>query len=267
MIARKLGLSVLLLAGAAHAQDYVEGFSIPGRFDAFTTDEIGNLYALSGDELVLYDAKGRTWLRNSVKTLGRITSIDAFYSLKPMVHAREQGQLAVLDNTLAVQGSVISLPSNGYPQAVLACMSVQNAFWLYDERDMQLIRMDAQLRLLTSTGRLDQLLDFAPEPISMQEHDSRLYVNDPKRGLLVFDLFGSYMRTIPITGARSFEVRSAGITYLDAEGAARYDPRSFRTERIPLGPLVLQARELRVERGVFYLLLDDRIAAFVPVDR
>ncbi len=262
MIARPLTIALLITGLAASGQELAERFSIPGRFDAFTTDEIGNVYALQGDELVLYDARGRSWLRNSVKTLGRITGIDAFYSLKPMVHAREQGQLAVLDNTLAVQGSVIILPANGYPQAVLACMSVQNGFWLYDQRDMALIRLDAQLRPLANTGRLDQLLGFAPEPLAMQEHDSRLYVNDPKRGILVLDLFGTYMRTIPIIGARSFEVRGGGIYWLDAQGASRYDLRSFATERIALGPAAAQARELRAERGVYYLLLDDRIAAF-----
>lgn len=265
MTARFLTAAALLFTTMLAAQDYAERFSIAGRFDAFTTDEIGNVYALTGDELVLYDAKGRSWLRNSVKTLGRITGIDAFYSLKPMVHAREQGQLAVLDNTLAVQGSVINLPRNGFPQAVLACMSVQNGFWLYDQRDMALIRLDAQLRPLANTGRLDQLLGFAPEPVAMHEHDSRLYVNDPGRGILVFDLFGTYMRTIPITGARSFEVRDGSIAYLDADGVARYDLRSFAEERIGLGALAAQARELRVERGLCYLLLDDRIAVLAPV--
>jgi hypothetical protein len=260
MKARLLATALIACPAALPAQDFAERFSIPGRFDAFTTDELGNVYALSADELVLYDAKGRSWLRNSLKTFGRITAIDAFYSLKPMVHAAEQGQVAVLDNTLSVQGSVINLPANGFPQVVLACMSVQNGFWFYDQRDMALLRLDAQLRPLANTGRLDQLLGFAPEPVAMQELDSRLYVNDPRRGIHVFDLFGTYMRTIPIKGARSFEVRGGGITYLDAQGAARYDLRSFAVEPIPLGPLALQARELRVERGSYFLLLHDRIA-------
>ncbi|MBK7944459.1 MAG: hypothetical protein IPJ85_03730 [Flavobacteriales bacterium] len=147
-------------------------------------------------------------------------------------------------------------------------MSVQNGFWLYDQRDMALIRLDAQLRQLTNTGRLDQLLGFAPEPIAMEEHDGRLYVNDPKRGILQFDLFGTYMRTIPITGAISFEVRGGAISYLNTFGVGRYELRSFRVERIDsLGPWAAQAKELRVEGGVYYLLLDDRIAAFVQAER
>jgi len=234
--------------------------AIEGRFDAFTTDELGNVYALRGDELELYDPSGKSWLRNSVKTFGRITAIDAFYSLKPMVFSPEQGQLAVLDNTLSVQGHVINLPRQGWPQVVLACMSVQNGFWLFDQRELALLRVDAQLRPLANTGRLDQLLGHTVEPVGMHEHESRLYVNDPSIGFLVFDLFGTYARTIPIKGVSSFEVRGDQL-YFFAEGRFQvYDMRSFAITDVPL-PTDLQGtvRDARVERGRMYLRTDDRI--------
>ncbi|HMC97313.1 MAG TPA: hypothetical protein VKG92_06670, partial [Flavobacteriales bacterium] len=37
-------------------------YTIPGHFDTFTTDELGNVYALHGDVLELYNAQGRSWL-------------------------------------------------------------------------------------------------------------------------------------------------------------------------------------------------------------
>lgn len=232
---------------------------IEGKFDAFTTDEMGNVYALHGDVLELFNAKGQSWLQNSVKTFGKITAIDAFYSLKPMVFSQDQGQLAVLDNTLSVQGSVINLPRDGYPQVVLACMSVQNSFWLFDNRELSLVRVDAQLRSMANTGRLDQLLGITPVPTAMQEYDSRLYVNDPLLGILVFDLFGTYFRTIPILDAQSFEVR-AGALYYFSEGKMHvYDMKSFDIIEFPLPiepSLVLDAR---VERGKLYMRTADRI--------
>ncbi len=177
------------------------GYSIEGRFDAFTTDEMGNVYALQGDELRLFDARGRSWLRNSVKTFGRIGVIDAFYSLKPMVFARSKGSWPCLDNTLSLQGSVINLPRDGFVQVVLACMSVQNSFWFFDQRELALVRVDGQLRELAHTGRLDQVLGFSVEPAGMMEYDSKLYLNDPVHGILVFDLFGTYVKTIPMKEA------------------------------------------------------------------
>lgn len=242
------------------AQDSLRTWTIEGTFDAFTTDELGNVYALRGDELELYDPQGRSWLRNSLKTFGRITAMDAFYSLKPMVFSAEQGQIAVLDNTLSVQGSVINLPRQGYPQVVMACMSVQNGFWFFDQRELALMRMDAQLRPLANTGRLDQLLGHPVSPAGMQEHESRLYVNDPAVGILVLDLFGTYAKTIPIRHADSFEVRG-NMLYFFAEGRLQvYDMRSFAIADHPL-PLVPPGEVLnaRVERGRLYLRLADRL--------
>lgn len=260
MMRTPLFLAMIILVPVVRAQEKADTLSIPGQFDTFTTDELGHVYTVHGDVLEIFDAQGRSWLRNSVKTFGTITSIDAFYSLKPMVFSREQGQLAVLDNTLSVQGSVMSLSRGGYPQAVLACMSVQNNFWFYDEREMALMRVDGQLRELANTGRLDQLLGFTPKPVALQEHDSRLYLNDPEQGILVFDLFGTYMRTIGIKGVRSFEVRGEQLFFLDAEGAHVYDMKAFITDPIPTAlPDGITLRDMRVERGRVYMLLDDRI--------
>ena len=194
MLMRPLILLLCFLAlSAAHAQ---QRRVITGGADLFTTDEMGNIYVLRGDVLELYDLNGAHRMRNSVKTFGRITTLDAFYSLKPMLFSTEQGQLAILDNTLSLQGSVLNLPRSGYAQVVLTCVGVQNAFWFFDQRELALIRVDAQLRELANTGRLDQLLGITPSPASMQEFDSRLYVNDPAEGILVFDLFGTYLKTI-----------------------------------------------------------------------
>ncbi len=231
---------------------------IEGAFDRFTTDEMGNVYALKGDELMLFDKEGAQFMRNSVKTFGRITQIDAFYSLKPMVFSAEQGMLAVLDNTLSVQGSVIEIRRN-FPQVVLAAMSVQNHFWLFDERELSIIRVDRQLRPISDTGRLDQLLGFTPTPVSMQEYDSWLYVNDPRNGLLVFDLFGTYGRTIPITGAKSFEVRGNEIFFFKDDGLHVYDMRSFTINEVPLPGAIGGVNDARVENGRIYMHLPDRI--------
>lgn len=233
---------------------------VAGPVDAFTTDDVGNLYVLRGDELELYNAAGGSWLRNSLKTFGRISQIDAFYSLKPLIFSKEQGQLAMLDNTLAVQGSVLNLPRNGFPQVVLACASVQNGFWFFDQQELGVYRVDAQLRKLADTGRLDQLLGITPAPTGMQEFDNRLYLNDPATGILVFDLFGTYMRTIPLKAVDHCEVRAGVIHYVQDGAAWMYDMLSFAIDPIPLpGPLRAQLLDLRMERGRAYVLTPDGI--------
>lgn len=247
------------------AQALVHEATLPGRSDTFTTDEMGNVYVLRGDELELFDRRGSSWLRNSVKTFGRIHHIDAFYSLKPMVFSPEQGQLAMLDNTLSVQGSVINLPRQGYPQVVLACASVQNSFWFFDERNMELQRVDAQLRPLAATGRLDQLLGITLKPAQMQEADNMLYVNDPIQGILVFDIFGAYYRTIPILGASRIEVREGAVFFFRNGVLSRYDKRSFDIVDMPM-PEGIVALDARVERGRIYVRTEEDIRIYMVAE-
>lgn len=270
MIRSALFIAAIPVAVLATAQPDPTGTVIKGAFDLVTTDELGNVYVLKGDELALYDAKGGRLNRNSLKSFGPISHIDVFSSLKPMIFSRQQGMLAVLDNTLAIQGDPIDLPRNGFPQVTLACMSVQNAFWFYDERLMRLARVDRQLRPLADTGRLDQLLGFSPRPVHMQELDGWLYVLDPENGVLVFDLFGGYARTLPVVGAPRFEARDGHLIYLKDGVLHSYD---LRTGEVTL-PVTWIGRsgtprpiDARVERGLLYVHYPGSIVIDTPTPK
>ncbi len=258
----------LLLSLLATSTAFAQGDApvvIKGAFDRFTTDELGNVYALRGDELKLFSPEGKQLARNSVKTFGEITCIDAFSSLRPMVFSRSMGQLAVLDNTLSVQADVIDLPRNGFPQVTLACSSVQNAFWFFDERALQLTRVDAQLRTLATTGRLDQLLGITPHPVQMQELDGWLYVCDPEQGVLVFDVFGAYAKTLPIVGTKSVEVRGGSVFYVKDGALQRYDMKSFEITPIvwPVSLKDLKVIDARIDRGDLFCLTEEGIVVEV----
>jgi hypothetical protein len=258
MIRPALIALLLAVTTGAQAQRLDSILSVPGRFDLITTDELGNIYTLRGDEVQLFTADGKSGLRNSLKTFGRITHIDVFQSMKPLVFSAEQGQLAMLDNTLAVQGSVINLSREGYPQVDLASGSVQNCFWFFDPRELQVVRVNSKLTTLNTSGRLDQLLGFTPHPTQMQELDNWLYVNDPGHGILVFDLFATYYKTVPVIGADRFEVRGNDLWYMQNDTLHRYDRLTFATDHFPM-PGTGTVRDARIERGHLYLLREDRI--------
>jgi hypothetical protein len=253
-------LALLAWPALGAIQSTPQPLLIPGTFQLFTTDEIGNSYAISGDEVILFNAQGKEMARNSIKTLGRIHAIDAFYSLKPLLFSREQGLVAMLDNTLSLQ-TTLDLSRGGYPQVTLACASVQNAYWLFDDREMALVRVDAQLRKLADTGRLDQLLGMAVRPAAMLEFENWLYVNVPGEGILVFDLFGTYARTIPLKDVAGFEVRGNMLHALTPTAHLMYDMRSFAVDTLPL-PNERPVLGLRVERGRAYLLDAQGITVF-----
>ncbi len=252
---------LLLSCTSVFAQADTTHWTVPGFFDLFTTDELGQLYTLHGNDLDLYDPHGKHLAHNSFNTFGPISRIDAFSSLKPMIYSRAQGQLAVLDNTLSMQGNATNLNALGLPQTILSCTGVQGCFWFFDERDLQLMRLDGQLKTLANTGRLDQLLGFTPAPTYMTEHDSKLYMVDPERGVLVFDLFGTFMRTLPIIGAETIQVRDGVIWFVSDGTMNRYDMRLLSTDEVlwPTSTDSLATRDARIEHGRLYRLMPDRI--------
>ncbi|MBK6542754.1 MAG: hypothetical protein IPG10_16040 [Flavobacteriales bacterium] len=178
-----------------------------------------------------------------------------------MLFSAQQGQLASLDNTLSLQGSVINLPRAGFPQVVLVCASVQNAYWFFDQRDMELIRVDAQLRPLAKTGRMDQLLGLSPEPVQMQELANWLYVNSPNTGSWCSTFSAPTTRpsafSAPSASRCARKVSSTCATAGSNGTTCSASPRS----PLPMPPLSeLDAlRDARVEQGHLYLLLQDRI--------
>ncbi len=264
---RLLAFLLLAQALALCAQEPSQHVVIKGAYDLCTTDELGHVYALKGDELRLYNAAGKMLVHNSLKNFGTITTIDAFSSLKPMIFSAPQGMLALLDNTLAIQGAPIDLNRAGFPQVTLACMSVQNALWFFDERLMQLTRVDAQLRPLATTGRLDQLLGFMARPASMQEFDSWLYVCDPEEGVLVFDLFGGYAKTIPIIGVHTIQVRDGFILYVKDGVLHSYNMMKQEIE-LPITWLIgnkdAQPIDARIDAGRLFVQYAERIESGAP---
>ena len=63
------------------------------KFDFFTTDNIGNIYAVKEDELMKYLPSGRFFARYSNLKLGSITAVDATNPLKIVLYYRDFQQI------------------------------------------------------------------------------------------------------------------------------------------------------------------------------
>lgn len=220
-------ICILLLSQSLLAQEFEQIAFIEGDVHLFVTNELEQLIIAQRDVIELYDADGKFLFRNSGKRFGQISSIDATYSLKPIVFFKEQMEMMLLDNTLSRQGDVIPLDLRGFPQASLLCSSVQNHYWIYDQLNLELVRINDQFSKVNSTGRLDQLLNISPNPNFIIEYNNWLYVNDPVHGVLVFDIYGTYYKTIPLLGLERLQVRGEHIYFFTEGQFQSYNMKSF----------------------------------------
>ena len=206
-------LSAIVVLCAFAASDRKPDYSLQVSVDAIVSDHLSNVYVIDNDKFTKYDMKLKLQKEFSNKNFGNITSADVTNPLRPLLYYQEFGRVVFLDNTLSQNGEPLALEKLGYPLATLVASSYDNGLWIYDQPTYELLRFNNSLEVSNRTGNLAQVLGMELQPNFILEKDNRLFVNNPKVGILVFDVFGTYIKTIPILNLRSFQVADDQITY------------------------------------------------------
>jgi hypothetical protein len=268
MLVRKSLLFFLLLIAGCHchkisAQQYgwTSLWSIPVEGLNFTTDNLGNAYVISGDMIKKYKEDGSFYRVYSNKRLGNISSVDVMNPLKIVLFYKDFSRIVFLDNTVTENGNALLLEDRDLELASLACASFDNGIWVYDPVRFLLVRFNQQLQETVRITNLNQILGYAPEPDFMNEYESILYINDPSRGILRFDIFGTYLSTIPIKKLTKFQVSDKQLFYSNQQGSLiAYGLKTLRSDTLKL-PLEKHG-ELRWWRDRMFLIANDSLKAY-----
>lgn len=233
-------------------------FEIEAKADRIAFDNLLNLYHIKGTEMVKYDKNGQYQFRYSDKQLGTIGPVDVTFPLRPLLVYPGINYIAILDNTLSNNRGNVNLLNQGIDLGTLACNSIQNHFWFYDAMNFKLIRTNENFRSVQETGNLAQILRIAQlDPNFMLEFANRLYVNNPSTGILVFDIFGTYIKTIPVQGLEEFQVNESELIYFQDGSLIRYHLKTYQSQVVPLPEGVLQAK---LQKNRVAIRLADKIA-------
>ena len=180
--------------------------SIAVHNDFFTTDYLGNIYVVNHDQIIKYSPKGEILKRYSNKRLGRIFSIDASNPLRVLVYYKEFSVVVLLDSQLSENGDSISLDQHDLEQCDLVCSSFNNGMWLFNRQNMELIRLNEGLEKVVTTGNLNRLLNFDLHPTRITEQNGFVYLNDPNTGIIIFDIYGTFFKTIPLKNINDLQI-------------------------------------------------------------
>jgi hypothetical protein len=219
------------------------------------SDELGNYYVSDGQEILKYNFKDSLFMRYSALNLGTISSIDVTNPLKILVFYKEISRIAFMDNTLSNYSETLDLQDLGLDQATLACTSYDNGIWIYDRMNFQLIRFNKKFEKQYRTQNLNIIVKSDFMPNFMLEKENFLYVNDPQSGIAVFDAFGGYLKTIPITGLTSFQVTQNKINYIKNGQYCSFDMKKLIETKIELNDSNVKAA--RVEGDKIIILTDN----------
>ncbi len=233
--------------------------SISGKFDFFTTDRQGNIYAVQKNHVIKYNSKGELLFKYSTNKYGKIHTIDAFDPYKILVYYPDFNRIIVLDNMLAETTTVLDLSAFDLFQVSNICRSHNNGIWVYDDIQNRLIRFDENLKIQQKTENLNQLLGLEINPKGMVEYNNKLYVNNPSEGILVFDVFGTYIKNIPIKNAESFQVFDEEILYVSEKKLMGYNFKSLEKQNYSFDKEYSNFITLRSEKTGIYFLTPEKI--------
>ena len=190
-------------------------------------DDFGNVYLINDNEIVKYNPLGILQKKFSTKRYGKIDFVDAMNPLKILVYYKDFQQIMFLDDQLTETSSMISIETLGYEQTSVVCSSSNNSFWLFDKQNNELLRFNSDLKSLVKTGNLKRILDIDIKPNFMQEHNNYIYLNCPNEGILVFDIYGTFYKTIPLKNLKEFNIVNGDVFYFENNTLKQYQSQTF----------------------------------------
>jgi hypothetical protein len=177
--------------------------------------------------------------------------------MKVLLFYPDMARLVILGTQFAPQ-STVELRNIGITQPTVACNSMNGGYWVYDLQDFQLKKIDLSLQPVFFSGNLMQLTGRRVTPNFVAEYDNRVYLNDPDSGILVFDQFGTYVKTIPVTGLKGYQIIGNELLCIQNNRLTAVNLKLLDEREIAL-PEHGELRSVQVSETRYYLLTNDSL--------
>ncbi|MFC2112138.1 hypothetical protein ACFLTA_02635 [Bacteroidota bacterium] len=225
---------IALLVKVLFLSDYhfVQSVDAPGNMHY--SDPMGNIYIVKDNTLKKYSSKHVEAGHYSNAFLGNIYSVDVSDPLRILLFYKDHNQVVWVDNFLSEIRSPVWLDALGIDQTELVCSSNQGGFWVFNSLNNQLQYYDVNLQLVNESPSLNILTGPDISPTFMLEKSRSLYLNVPGTGILVFDRFGNYSRTLPVETPSVFQITDSHVYYMSENNLFSYNLHTAEIARLEL---------------------------------
>ncbi len=229
--------------------------SIPVSSRLFTTDPVGNIYIVKGNNtLIKYNSNGdSTGFFNEIQK-GKITQIDATNPLRLLLYFADYGNILMLDNLLSLK-STLKLSALGMVNVPCIANSADGNIWLYDPAG-NLVKVNNKPEI-SFTVSLRNVLDHAIDPVYMVEQDRALYIVDSAQGVKKFDQFGLFKTTFPFL-THEIQYFNSYLVYYVSPYLVSYNTLSMQENKMLL-PDPDNVIKVRVERDHVFILRNESL--------
>ena len=224
----------------------------------FTTDHLGNSYLVNENGLYKYDKDGNLTSSFTAKEFGPIQFIDATDPLKVLVYNKDFALVNTLDSKLSIQ-TEFNLRDLQIQQPILICTSRYDGYWVFDKQTNQLKKYDSSLQLMFESSDISQLLNIEINPVFLIESEKWLWLNNPSSGILVFDSYGTYHKTVEKSDTLSvtdFHADDDKIIFSERNSLYEINPSRLVSKEITY-PQFNDVIKMRIEQNRLYIQKKD----------
>lgn len=254
-------LALLGFATSLYAQDYtfkpLKTISKTTRW--MEVDKMKHLYLIENDHTLLkYSADGDLLYQFNENSLGQISYIDISNPFRILAYYDDYATVIILDRTLSeIQRHDLS--DLDIPQVQALSTASDNNIWVFDNNTYTLKKVDSKNQVIVESTDLNLLLSEDLNPNRLLEAETRVYLNSPNLGILVFDVFANYIKTINIPQLDYFQFYEGQIFYVEDKVLKTYHLLSFQTKEIKLPIIEENLEQLCIAQERLYIKYPNKI--------
>ncbi len=234
------------------AYELIKSIDIKSKWIA--TDKLQQLYVITIDnEVIKYSPEGKELFRFSNNTLGDLTHIDITNPFSVLLYYPDFMTVYTLDRTLNKTGE-FSLFDLNLTDVETVGMSNDNNVWLYDLVFYKIKKINRNGEVLReSIINLSNEFESPLQPNFILEKENWLYVNDPNLGILVFDIYAQYQKTIDIKKLTYFQIIDNQLIYKEKEQLKAFNLKSLSTKIIDLPGGVSIENQIAIQKSKLFV--------------
>ncbi len=201
-------------------------FTLEQPMKQLYVDALQQIYVVSEDNrLIKYDSTGQQLFMFSNALLGNIQKVDVTNPMNIMVFYYDYQTIVLLDRTLTKPKELVLWDLDLVDVDAVA-LSSDNQIWLYDKNNFRLLKMNSEGKVLLESANISLLTANSLQARHLQEHATKVWLNDPKLGIFVFDLFGKFLQKIDIRGIDDLQLVGSQLIFKEKGVLKAFDWQS-----------------------------------------
>jgi hypothetical protein len=132
---------------------------------------------------------------------------------------------------------------------------------VFDAGDLQLKKINKTGEVEQESGNIKQYINDKIAVTQIVDNNDRVFVVDSINGIMVFDLFATYIKTIPIKQVPEVKVQDKSLFYLKGGKMNRYNWQTAQTASFSL-PDTSRVLRMSIEKERIFLLKPDSVYCY-----